>query len=103
MGTQDGNGYTAVHAAASWGHLGLLADLLARDPSAANVVDFDNDTPLHYVAQATELGDRVGPILDELFRAGADATLKNVEDQTPVDVAQENLYLGFLEHLEKVA
>ncbi len=45
----DPNGYTPVHAAASYGHRDLLYKLINVYNGDINVRDEDGDTPLHHV------------------------------------------------------
>jgi len=81
-------GYTPVHAAAAWGRVEILGSLLKRAPAAANVVDEDGDTPLHHLADATELGKKeLQGVVDLLLASHADPTLKNGEGKTCLDVA----------------
>lgn len=72
----DDSGYTALHAAASWGHEAVLAWLLAQagheGPAA---VDCDGDTPLHVCESAPcatlllEAAARAAPPCDALMAA----------------------------------
>ena len=96
----DENGYTPIHAAASWGHAELLRDLLDRCPEGINVADSDGDTALHHVAGAEELGDRVDAILQLLLQRSGDLAIKNAEGKTPLDVAQEAGHHRFAEVIE---
>eukprot|EP00933_Yihiella_yeosuensis_P029908 TRINITY_DN23557_c0_g1_i1.p1 TRINITY_DN23557_c0_g1~~TRINITY_DN23557_c0_g1_i1.p1 ORF type:complete len:170 (-),score=36.88 TRINITY_DN23557_c0_g1_i1:461-970(-) len=83
----DENGYTPIHAAASWGHLELLDKLLARDSGAVNVRDSDGDTALHHLA-VSELSSRdLKQVMEVLIRHGADPSIRNKEDQTCLDSA----------------
>mmetsp|Transcript_59582 Transcript_59582/g.167844 ORF Transcript_59582/g.167844 Transcript_59582/m.167844 type:complete len:222 (-) Transcript_59582:27-692(-) len=83
----DENGYTPVHAAASWGRVDLLRLLLARDMGAANVVDSDGDTPLHHVATASELDESdMKNVMELLLAARADPGLRNNEQKTCLDL-----------------
>ncbi|KAI8921568.1 ankyrin repeat-containing domain protein [Entophlyctis helioformis] len=65
----DENGYTALHAAASYAHLDLIQLLLTKFGADANVTDFDGDTPLH----VTETVDAAKMLID----LGADPTQRN--------------------------
>ena len=47
--TPDAQGYTCLHAAASYGHHELLRFLIARPGVNLNCGDEDGDTPLHVV------------------------------------------------------
>ncbi|KGR21042.1 hypothetical protein I503_02138 [Candida albicans SC5314] len=46
--SKDPNGYTAIHAAASYGHLNLLQYLIEKGGDI-NIQDNEGDTPLHHV------------------------------------------------------
>lgn len=45
---KDPNGYTPVHAAASYGHIELLSKLCTNYGGDINIQDNDGDTPLHH-------------------------------------------------------
>lgn len=45
----DPNGYTPIHAAASYGHKELLEKLVTQYNGDINIKDSDGDTPLHHV------------------------------------------------------
>ena len=81
--TQDPNGYTAVHAAASYGHIDLLRKLCKELGGDINVRDNDGDTPLHH----TEDAATAKVILEEL---GGDISLANSEGKTALQVAEED-------------
>ena len=75
----DGAGYTALHAAASWGHEAVLAWLLAQSGHAGPAaVDNDGDTPLHVCESAScatmllEAAAHTVPPFDALAAANAD-------------------------------
>ncbi|CDO52659.1 hypothetical protein DV451_004438 [Geotrichum candidum] len=78
---KDNNGYTPIHAAASYGHIELLKYLISKGGNI-NVTDEDGDTPLHSVEDAD-----VARILVEEFKA--DWKLKNSEGQTPLQKFEE--------------
>merc|ERR1712129_692319 len=78
----DENGYTPVHAAASWGQISLLERLLARDGHAANVRDSDGDTPLHHLAVSDLGAETLKSVMQVLLAHGADPDLKNHDQQT---------------------
>ena len=46
--SKDPNGYTVIHAAASYGHLNLLQYLIEKGGDI-NIQDNEGDTPLHHV------------------------------------------------------
>ncbi|KAJ2698788.1 hypothetical protein H4R19_005569, partial [Coemansia spiralis] len=77
----DENGYSPLHAAASWKHLHVLQFLLDNGGDVG-VVDADGDTPLHVCE------DRTCAAL--LLERGADATKQNREGLTPVHTTLEN-------------
>ncbi|SGZ47215.1 CIC11C00000002818 [Sungouiella intermedia] len=80
--SKDPNGYTAIHAAASYGHIDLLK-LLILSGGDINIQDNEGDTPLHHVedlATATVM-------VEEL---GADYKKKNTEGQTPAEYIEED-------------
>ncbi|KAJ2559732.1 hypothetical protein EV175_000198 [Coemansia sp. RSA 1933] len=81
VNAKDENGYTPLHAAASWKHIELLKYLIANGGNV-NIVDADGDTPLHIcedVACAQTLLDN-----------GADPSTENHEGLTPVHTTLEN-------------
>ncbi|CAE8698663.1 unnamed protein product, partial [Polarella glacialis] len=86
--TADDNGYTPIHAAASWGHHALLEALLARE-AAANVRDGDGDTPLHHLVHSELSLAEMRPVMELLLRHGADPRLRNNEGQTCLDAARD--------------
>lgn len=92
--TPDEQGYTAVHAAASWGHVELLKVLLSHDNSelanAANVRDNDGDTPLHHLAVSELTKVELKPVISLLLSCRADSTVRNKEEKTCLDAALED-------------
>ena len=78
----DRAGYTAIHAAASYGHLPLLRFLIKDRNGDINVKDLEGDTPLHMC----ELVEVAREMIEEL---GADVTLKNNEGLTPAEAMRE--------------
>lgn len=78
---KDENGYTPVHAAASYGHMDLLRYLIGKGGDI-NVTDEDGDSALHTVEEL-----EVAKQLVEEFKA--DYKLKNTEGQTPFEKLQE--------------
>jgi ankyrin repeat protein len=71
----DRAGYTAIHAAASYGHLALLTFLIKDRNGDINVQDQEGDTPLHMC----ELVEVAREMIENL---GADVTIKNKEGLT---------------------
>ncbi|AET37852.1 uncharacterized protein Ecym_2099 [Eremothecium cymbalariae DBVPG len=81
--SKDPNGYTAVHGAASYGHVDLLRLLVNKYHGDINVRDNDGDTPLHH----TEDVATAKVIIEEL---NADFQATNNEGKTPLDVFEED-------------
>lgn len=79
---KDANGYTPIHAAASYGHTELLRYLISKGGNI-NIIDEDGDTPLHSVEDAD-----VAKFLVEEF--SADWRKKNSAGQTPLDKLLED-------------
>jgi ankyrin repeat protein len=75
----DRAGYTAIHAAASYGHLPLLHFLVKEREGDINIKDQEGDTPLHMC----ELVEVAREMINEL---GADVTIKNKEGLTVWDL-----------------
>ena len=78
--TPDAQGYTCLHAAASYGHHELLRFLIARPSVDLNCGDEDGDTPLHVVED-----------LDScrmLLAAGADPSKRNGDGLSPAGNAR---------------
>lgn len=84
----DENGYTPVHAAASWGHVELLRWLLEQDSAGANVQDNDGDTPLHHLAVSDLAASELRPVVELLLAHGADPEARNSEEQTCLEAAR---------------
>ena len=78
----DRAGYTAIHAAASYGHLPLLRFLIQDRHGDINVQDLEGDTPLHMC----ELVEVAREMIEEL---GADVTVKNHEGLTAAEAVRE--------------
>jgi ankyrin repeat protein len=80
---RDAHGYSLVHAAASYGQLGVLRDLVQKYSADVNILDEDGETPLF----ATENVDVAKCLVEEL---GADTTLRNEEGKTAEEkIAEE--------------
>lgn len=80
--SKDPNGYTPIHAAASYGHTELLKLLISRGGDI-NVQDNEGDTPLHHVEDL----DTAKIMIEELK---ADHKIKNNEGQTPAEYIEED-------------
>lgn len=80
--SKDPNGYTPIHAAASYGHIELLK-LLIQNGGNINIQDNEGDTPLHHVEELATATIMV----EEL---GADYKLKNAEGQTAGEYIEED-------------
>lgn len=81
--TKDPNGYTAVHAAAAYGHIDLLRKLCKDLSGDINIKDNDGDTPLHH----TEDMNTAKVIIEELQ---GDLSIINNEGKTALEVAEED-------------
>ena len=80
---QDDSGYSALHAAASWGRLQVAQALLQRG-ARVDLVDDDGDTPLHF-CETVELARL-------LIEAGADPAVQNGDGKTAAETALEEGY-----------
>ncbi|KAJ1723171.1 hypothetical protein LPJ53_002483 [Coemansia erecta] len=81
VNAKDQNGYTPMHAAASWRHVELLK-LLVSSGGDVNIRDTDGDTPLHICE------DKECALF--LLDHGADPKAENDEGLTPVHTTLEN-------------
>ena len=79
----DPNGYTPIHAAASYGHKELLQKLINEYNGDINVKDSDGDTPLHHV----EDYDTCKFVIEELK---GNYQIKNNDGLMPVEVLLQN-------------
>jgi hypothetical protein len=77
----DSNGYTPLHAAASYAHTDLLRYLVQKGGNV-NIQDNDGDTPLHHVEDL-----KTAKLLIEL---GADWKIRNLEGQTAKEMIEED-------------
>eukprot|EP00629_Pelagomonadales_sp_RCC1024_P003808 CAMPEP_0119271792 /NCGR_PEP_ID=MMETSP1329-20130426/8237_1 /TAXON_ID=114041 /ORGANISM="Genus nov. species nov., Strain RCC1024" /LENGTH=259 /DNA_ID=CAMNT_0007271845 /DNA_START=159 /DNA_END=935 /DNA_ORIENTATION=- len=75
----DEQGYTCLHAAASYGHHEMLKYLLTGRPVNPNCRDEDGDTPLHVCEDVESV--------NILLAHGADPSLVNSDGWTPADTA----------------
>ena len=71
----DDNGYTPLHAAASYNHISLLKKLVLEHGGNVNLQDHDGDTPL-FVAETVEVAKT---LIEELH---ADPNHRNHSNQT---------------------
>ncbi|KAJ2322076.1 hypothetical protein GGI00_005970 [Coemansia sp. RSA 2681] len=81
VNAKDQNGYTPLHAAASWKHPKIL-EFLIMNGGDVNITDIDGDTPLHICE------DRACAQL--LLDHGASAEAENDEGLSPVQTTLEN-------------
>lgn len=77
--SRDENGYTPLHAAASYGHLGLIKLLISQYNANPNITDEDGDTPLHVVCDLASC--------ELLVELGADPNQRNLEGKLPIESA----------------
>ena len=92
----DPAGYTAIHAAASYGHLPLLRFLIQERHGDIDVQDLEGDTPLHMC----ELVEVAREMIEEL---GADVTVKNDEGLTAAEaIREEGDFDDLADYLESV-
>ena len=87
------HGYSALHAAASYGNAGVLSWLLSNGGDAS-LVDADGDTPLHVCEDAA-----CGQLL---VAAGADAFASNAEGKVPYEVAASEGRAEYAVYLQSV-
>ncbi|ODV71560.1 uncharacterized protein CYBJADRAFT_169197 [Cyberlindnera jadinii NRRL Y-1542] len=78
---KDPNGYTPLHAAASYNH-GDLLRLLVDKGGDVNIQDNDGDTPLHHVEDLE--------MCKLLIELGADWKIRNLEGQTAKEMIEED-------------
>ncbi|CAM9701894.1 unnamed protein product, partial [Chrysoparadoxa australica] len=81
VNAKDENGYTPVHAAASYAHMQLL-DWLVANGGNVGIQDSDGDTPLHH-CEAVEPAQW-------LIAHGAEKEARNCEGLTAADAALED-------------
>ena len=70
MNSMDDNGYTPMHAAASYNHVELIQFLISRGGNV-NIQDPDGDTPLHVCENVS--------MAQALISLGANINLQNNE------------------------
>lgn len=81
--SQDGHGYSVLHAAASYNHLDLLRTLINEFHVDVDIKDEDGETPL-FVVETVEAAQ---VLADEL---GADLLIKNHEGMTAEEKIQND-------------
>ncbi|KAI1311050.1 hypothetical protein EDD11_003557 [Mortierella claussenii] len=90
---QDENGYSALHAAASYAHKDLIKYLLDKGANI-NIQDPDGDTPL-FVCEAVD-------IVKMLIDGGADAKHINDNEMTAAENAEEEEWLEVAHYLREL-
>ena len=84
LSEKDEHGYTAIHAAASYGHVDLLLYLLKTGGVSPDLRDEDGDTALHVCSSKT--------CAEHLLAAGASGSAKNDEGQSPGEAIRERIF-----------
>lgn len=79
---KDENGYTPIHAAASYGHLDLVKMLLEKGGNI-NIQDNEGDTPLHHV-------EDLRSAIYLVKEAGADLSIKNHDGLTAAQFIEDD-------------
>lgn len=93
--SKDPNGYTPMHAAASYGYIDLLKLLIARGGDI-NIQDTEGDTPLHHVEDL----ETAKFMVEELK---ADIKIKNEEGQTAAQyIEEEDEYPEIVQYLRSL-
>lgn len=95
---KDANGYTPIHAAASYGHVQLLEYLISKGGDI-NIVDEDGDTPLHSVEDSA-----IAKLLVETYNA--DWRIKNAEGMTALQKMEdedEDEYADIIVYLKSLS
>lgn len=94
--SKDPNGYTPIHAAASYGHILLLKYLIEKGGDI-NIQDTEGDTPLHHVEDLKT----AKYIVEEL---NANYKIKNNDNQTPAAyIEEENEFPDIAQYLISLA
>jgi uncharacterized protein len=93
---KDPNGYTPIHAAASYGHLELL-DYLMSQGGNINITDEEGDTPLHVVEDAS-----VAKVIVEQYNGNV--RIQNNDGQTALErLEEEDEFPEAIEYLRGIA
>lgn len=90
----DGDGSTALHTAAAWGHVKMVKFLCDRGMNV-NVQDIDGRTPLHLACATNNIA-----VVRILLENGANTHVKDDSGATPADIATEEGYRSILEELK---
>jgi ankyrin repeat protein len=90
--SKDENGYTPIHAAASYGHYQLTLFLIDSKANI-NIQDSDGDTPLH-VCQSLD-------VVKLLVERGSDPTIRNFEEKLPIEIAYIEGAMDVVEYLQQ--
>ncbi|KAF9966866.1 hypothetical protein BGZ70_000977 [Mortierella alpina] len=93
INAQDEFGYSALHAAASYGHKDLIKHLL-ENGADVNIQDPEGDSPL-FVCETVEIAEM-------LVKAGADATHINENEMTAAENAEEEEWFEVAHYLREL-
>ncbi|KAK6454385.1 ankyrin repeat-containing domain protein [Scheffersomyces xylosifermentans] len=95
--SKDPNGYTPIHAAASYGHIGLLKYLINEKNGDINIQDSEGDTPLHHVEDLKAAKF----LVEELH---ADYKIKNNDGLTAAQyIEEDDEYPEVVDYLKSLA
>ncbi|KAF9134787.1 hypothetical protein BGW39_005874 [Mortierella sp. 14UC] len=93
INAQDEFGYSALHAAASYGHKELITYLL-ENGADINIQDPEGDSPL-FVCETVDIAEM-------LVKAGADAKHVNENEMTAAENAEEEEWLEVAHYLREL-
>ncbi|KAH7056462.1 ankyrin repeat-containing domain protein [Linnemannia elongata] len=93
INAQDEFGYSALHAAASYGHKELITYLL-ENGADVNIQDPEGDSPL-FVCETVDIAEM-------LVKAGADAKHINENEMTAAENAEEEEWLEVAHYLREL-
>ncbi|KAG0315610.1 hypothetical protein BGZ97_008046 [Linnemannia gamsii] len=93
INAQDEFGYSALHAAASYGHKELITYLLENGANV-NIQDPEGDSPL-FVCETVDIAEM-------LVKAGADAKHINENEMTAAENAEEEEWLEVAHYLREL-